>query len=79
MSLRAFWLRLFWLRLVYGKNPCQSMKGDSLPTMIRKVRQAKLDGQPDQVPTSRYPLPDDARLRAKECVTRLKLVHRKRA
>ena len=75
----AVMLRALWMRLVYGANPCKPMIGDSLPTMIRKVRQAKLDGQPDQVPTSRYPKPDDARLRAKECVTKLKLVHRRRA
>lgn len=71
---RSLMFRALWMRLVYGKNPCRPMKGDSLPTMIRKVRQAKLDGRPDQILNVRYDKKDDAKLRAPEYVEKLKLV-----
>jgi hypothetical protein len=61
-------LRSFFLWLFYGTSTVRAMKGDSLPTMLRKVRQTKLDGQPDQVPVVKYRHADSARMRAKECV-----------
>jgi hypothetical protein len=71
--------RSFFLWVCYGSSPVRSLEGDSLPTMIRKVRQQKLDGQPDQVPVVKFAHADSARLRAKECVSKLRLVYRRRA
>jgi hypothetical protein len=67
----------------YGKDRYH-FDGASLPSLYRSVRANVLtgthpDGRPitDQAPVYRFPTPDKARLRAKECVRRfMKLMRR---
>lgn len=73
------WLsRLFAIDHGYGPSKYRDFDGAGWPEFVRRCRATRLSVR-DQVPTSRFPKPDDARLRAKECVTRLKIVHRRRA
>lgn len=51
--------------------------GQSLPSLIRQVRQSQLDGVKDQTPVYRYPKADRSRLRAKECVRRFMQIMRR--
>jgi len=51
--------------------------GQSLPSLIKQVRQTPLPDVPDQAPVYRWPKADKARLRAKEYVRRyLRMVRR---
>ena len=62
----------------YGPNKLKDYDGEGVGEFLRRCRATKLDGCAEQSPVVRFAKADAARLRAKECVAKLRLVFGRR-